>query len=210
MTDAPEIYVPKIDRRAALAWIGVAGATIAVGSSLEGCGLPPIKPKYAGGYGTDPKLNPPLKAPWPRILSPDALQAAAILADFILPATATAPSASKLGVPDFIDEWVSAPYPDQLKDRPIIQGGLAALAPKLLGADASARNAALAAVPTATDDLGKAFFKRFRALTVGAYYTTEVGMKEIGYIGNVARASDPGPSDEVKAALDARLTQLGL
>ena len=210
MTDAPEIYVPKIDRRAALAWIGVAGTVVAVGSSLEGCVPPPIKPKYAGGYGTDPKLNPPVKAPWPRILSQDELQAAAILADFILPATASAPSASKLGVPDFINEWVSAPYPDQVKDRPIVQGGLQALIPKLVKGDAATRAAALQSLTTATDDVGKTFFKRFRALTVGAYYTTPVGMKEIGYIGNVSRASDPGPSAEVKAALDVQFKKLGL
>lgn len=210
MTDTPELYIPKIDRRAALAWIGAAGAVVAVGSSLEGCGPPPIKPKYATGYGTDPKLNPPVKAPWPRVLSPDELQAAAILADFILPATGAAPSATKVGVPDFIDEWVSAPYPDQVKDRPVIQAGLQALIPKLVKGDAATRGAALAALPTATDDVGKAFFKKFRALTVGAYYTTKEGMKEIGYIGNVARDRDPGPSDEVKAALEQRMQVLGI
>lgn len=210
MTDTPEIYVPRIDRRAALAWIGAAGAVVAVGSSLEGCGPPPIKVKYPGGYGTDPKLNPPVKAPWPRILSPDELQAAAILADFILPATATSPAATKLGIPDFIDEWVSAPYPDQVKDRPVIQGGLQSLVPKIVKGDAATRAAALQALTAASDDAGKAFFKKFRALTVGAYYTTPVGMKEIGYIGNVARDRDPGPSAEVKAALEARMQALGI
>lgn len=210
MTDTPEIYVPRIDRRAALAWIGAAGAVVAVGSSLEGCGPPPIKAKFPGGYGTDPKLNPPVKAPWARILSNDELQAAAILADFILPATATSPAATKLGIPDFIDEWVSAPYPDQVKDRPIIQGGLQTLIPKLVKGDAATRTAALQALTTATDEVGKAFFKKFRALTVGAYYTTPVGMKEIGYIGNVARDKDPGPSAEVKTALEARMLALGI
>ena len=38
-------------------------------------------------------------------------------------ASGSAPSASSLGVPDFVDEWVSAPYPDQVKDRPIILDG---------------------------------------------------------------------------------------
>jgi len=202
--DAPKPYVSRIDRRTALTWIGVVGAATAVGAGVVVYG-PRIGGKpVAKGYGTDPKLNPPAKAPWPRIMSDDQLQIAAVLADFILPATPTAPSASALGVPDFIDEWVSAPYPDQLKDRPLILEGLKALGPALLEADAPARAAKLAALP------GTPFFKRFRALTVGAYYTTEAGFKDLGYIGNVTRASDPGPSAEVKAALERELKKLGL
>jgi hypothetical protein len=202
--DAPKPYVSRIDRRTALTWIGVVGAATAVGAGVVVYG-PRIGGKpVAKGYGTDPKLNPPAKAPWPRIMSDDQLQIAAVLADFILPATPTAPSASALGVPDFIDEWASAPYPDQLKDRPLILEGLKALGPALLEADAPARAAKLAALP------GTPFFKRFRALTVGAYYTTEAGFKDLGYIGNVTRASDPGPSAEVKAALERELKKLGL
>jgi hypothetical protein len=205
---APEPYVSKIDRRTALAWVGVVGA-----AAVAGAGVVVYGPKTGGaakGYGTDPKLNPPVKAAWPRLLSHDELQVAAIVADFILPARGSAPSASSLGVPDFINEWVSAPYPDQIKDRPVIQGGLTALMSDVLTGDAARRSAALAALPHATDDKGKAFFKRFRALTVGAYYTTEAGFKDIGYIGNVSRASDPGPSDAVKAALDVQFKKLGL
>ena len=139
-----------------------------------------------------------------------ALSTAAILSDFILPASGQAPAASALGVPDFIDEWVSAPYPDQLKDRPIIRDGLKALAPQVLGGDAAKRAAALKALTTSTDEATHKFFRRFRGLTVGAYYTTEVGFKDIGYIGNVARAADPGPSEAVKAAVEAQLQKLGL
>jgi hypothetical protein len=164
----------------------------------------------ATGYGTDPKLNPPVKAPWPRIMTPGQLQASAHVADFILPASGAAPSASALGVPDFIDEWVSAPYPDQLKDRPVILNGLNALSAKVLKARAADRAAALLALRDATDAGTKTFWKRFRHLTIGAYYTTEAGFKDIGYIGNVARTSDPGPSAEVKAALDLAFKKLGL
>jgi hypothetical protein len=201
----PEPYVSKIDRRTALAWIGVVGAATAAASA----GIVLYGPKTGGkaevrGYGADPKLNPPVKAPWPRIMSRGQLQTAAILADYILPATATAPSASGLGIPDFLNEWVSAPYPDQVKDRPLILDGLNAVARSVLKGDAAERAAALATLP------GSAFFKRFRALTIGAYYTTEAGFKDIGYIGNVARASDPGPSEEVKAVLERELQKLGL
>jgi hypothetical protein len=204
MTDAPEPYVSKIDRRTALTWIGVVGAATAVGAGVVVYGPKTGGRPEAKGYGTDPRLNAPVKAPWSRIMNDDELQTAAVVADFILPATATAPSASSLGIPDFLNEWVSAPYPAQVKDRPLILDGLNAVARDILKGDAAKRAAALATLP------GSAFFKRFRALTIGAYYTTEAGFKDIGYIGNVARASDPGPSEEVKAVLERELQKLGL
>ncbi|HVI33467.1 gluconate 2-dehydrogenase subunit 3 family protein [Phenylobacterium sp.] len=200
-------YVSKVDRRTALAWIGAAGAAVAgsVGLAVYGAG----DRAEAKAYGTDPNLVKPAPAPWPRLLSKDELQAAAVLADFILPASATAPAASALGIPDFIDEWVSAPYPDQVKDRVVIRNGLQRIMPALL-AGGPRRDAALAALPRAADEAALTFFKRFRALTVGAYYTTEAGFRDIGYIGNQARATDPGPSAEVKLALEERLKALGL
>lgn len=200
MSDEQQPYVRKIDRRTALTWIGVVGAATAVGAGVVVYG-PKIGGKTPGtkGYGTDPKLVEPEPAPWPRLLSDGELQAAAALSDFILPASATAPAATALGIPDFIDEWISAPYPDQEKDRPLIRDGLKALGPK---PDA----AKLSALPKASSD----FFKRFRYLVVGAYYTTEAGFKDLGYIGNVSRATDPGPSAEVKAALERELAKLGL
>lgn len=205
-------YVSKIDRRTAIAWIGVVGAAAAAGAGvvIYGQRSGHKTAAVAKGYGTDPKLVTPEKAPWPRILTKDELQTAAILSDFILPASGGAPSASALGIPDFVDEWVSAPYPDQLKDRPIIQAGLKALGPNVLGGDAAKRSAALTALPAATDEATRKFFKRFRGLVVGAYYTTEAGFKDIGYIGNVARSADPGPSEAVKAAIEAQLKKLGL
>lgn len=206
--EAVKPYVPKIDRRTALIWVGAVGAAAAAGAGVV-VYRDRIQPE-ARGYGTDPNLVKPAPAPWPRLLSQDELQAAAHLADFILPASATAPSASALGIPDFIDEWVSAPYPDQVEDRPLIRDGLKALIPDVVRGDAGRRTAALTALPGAKDEDTRAFFRRFRALTIGAYYTTEAGFKDIGYIGNEVRAADPGPSAEVKAVLEQRLKALGL
>jgi hypothetical protein len=210
MSDAPEPYVSRIDRRTALAWIGVVGAASAVGAGVVVYGPKMGGERITRGYGTDPKLAKPEKAPWSRIMIPAQLQTAAILADFILPATATAPSASKLGVPDFIDEWVSAPYPDQIKDRSVIMNGLNALSAHVLKADAAGRAAAMTALQNSKDEATHKFFRRFRSLTVGAYYTTDAGFKDIGYIGNVPRTSDPGPSAEVKAVLEREFAKLGL
>lgn len=210
MSDAPEPYVSKIDRRTALAWIGVVGAATAAGAGVVVYGPKMGGERITRGYGTDPKLTKPEKAPWSRIMIAEQLQTAAILADFILPASGTAPSASSLGIPDFVDEWVSAPYPDQLKDRPVVMNGLNALGAKLRKANAADRAAALAALPASTDPTVMAFWKKFRSLTIGAYYTTEAGFKDIGYIGNVPRTVDPGPSAEVKAHVQDALAKLGL
>ena len=94
------------------------------------------------------------------------------------------------------------PRPDQGPAHPADRPGRTGA--RFLKADAGERAAKLAALP------GTAFFKRIRALTVGAYYTTEAGFKDIGYIGNVARASDPGPSEAVKAVVERELKKLGL
>ncbi|MFI4964851.1 MAG: gluconate 2-dehydrogenase subunit 3 family protein [Caulobacterales bacterium] len=206
----PEPYVSKIDRRTALAWVGVVGAATVVGAGVVVYGPRMGGERVTRGYGTDPKLTKPERAPWSRIMIPAQLQTAAILADYILPASGSAPSASALGVPDFIDEWVSAPYPDQLRDRPILMNGLNALSAHVLDAGADRRRAALATLPASGAPATKAFWKKFRRLTIGAYYTTEAGFKDIGYIGNVPRTVDPGPSEAVKAVLERELTKLGL
>ena len=41
------------------------------------------------------------------------------------------------------------------------------------------------------------FFAKFRNLTVGGYYSTPQGMRDVGYVGNVPLSSFPGPPDEV-------------
>jgi hypothetical protein len=210
-------YVSRIDRRTTLAWLSGAAAVGLAGGAKAVPNDPAPK-----GYGTDPKLTHPASAPWPRILSKAQLQTAALLCDFILPASADAPAATALGVPDFIDEWISAPYPAQVADRPIILDGLKWVedeAQRRHYADllhtAPADRAVLFTRLTSTPSdpnlaAPHAFFRKFRTLTIGAYYTTRPGFKDIGYIGNVAMASYPEPSGAVKAHLDRELKKLGL
>ncbi len=213
MSERP--YVSKVDRRTALIWLGAVGAAAAgdparAGVVVQAAGAAGVQ---VLGYGTDPNLVHPV-IPWPRTLTKDQLQACAHFCDFILPSEGPTPSASALGVPDFIDEWVSAPYPEQVRDRPLLLEGLASLdkaawqigASSFTGAAAAQRDSILAGLPKTSPG----FFLRFRGLVVGAYYTTREGFKDIGYVGNVARLSDPGPSPEVKAHLERELKKLGL
>ena len=232
--DAPQPsapYVSKVDRRTTLAWLATAAAATPALGRAQSPNDRAEKPVVAApqterpgpkGYGTDPALVSPKPAPWPRLMTPAQLQVAAVLCDFILPASADAPSATALHVPDFLDEWVSAPYPQQVADRPLLLYGLDWLEEEsrrrfsrgltdLPAIDLTALLTPLTVRTTERTTLNPhAFFRRFRALTIGAYYTTPAGFKDIGYIGNVARSADPGPSPAVVAELETRLKQMGL
>ncbi len=50
---------------------------------------------------------------------------------------------------------------------------------------------------------GARFFSKFRRLTTGGYYTSDLGMRDAGYVGNVALKTYDGPPAEV-------LKQLGI
>ena len=45
------------------------------------------------------------------------------------------------------------------------------------------------------------FFSKFRNLTLGGYYTTNVGMQDVGYLGNMPLTSFDGPPPEVMERL---------
>jgi hypothetical protein len=158
---------------------------------------------------------------WPLTFTGPQRSTAAVLSDIVIPADARSPSASSVGVVDFIDEWVSAPYPGHKGDRKTILAGLDwvdAQSRKRHGAAfadaAEAQRQALCSemcVDGGEDtQAGSAseFFRRFRDLVAVGYYTTPDGMKELGYVGNVPLARFEGPpadlverlglSDEVK------------
>lgn len=201
----------RIDRRTTLKWLGAALAVSAHHhKALAGTFMP-----TPGGTGTDPNLNQPAPIAWDRLMTERELRLTAILADLFLPADGDWPAASAIGIHEFIDEWISAPYPEQLSDRPIIREGLARLdgeSTRRFGAgfvearDDQRRQVldALAAMP---DSL---FFKRSRNLVVAAYFSSDTGFKEIGYLGNVPLSAFPAPTDEMLAIIDRECKALGV
>jgi hypothetical protein len=215
-----------VDRRVTLKWLAGAlavGQLAACGDAAKGVSWPEVAAIKAKGYGTDPDLNNP-SVPWPMTLSRTELLTVAALADIILPAEGTAPAPSAVGVPAFINEWVSAPYESQAKDRALIIPGLA-----WLDKESRSRNgAAFAAAKPADqklilDDIAwkdrvkkglekpAEFFRRMRALTLGAYYTTAEGWKDIGYIGNqTSQGPYKGPPPEAIAHMKALVESMGL
>jgi hypothetical protein len=199
----------QIDRRTAFKWVLAAVAALQMPQSFaQEIG----KAISAKGYGKDPDL---LKAYapgelWPLTLSAAERTCAARLSDVILPAEGEWPAASKLGIVEFIDEWISAPYSRMSEDRILIVQGLKQLDAltqlrfKKPFVDLSATQTAamcdeLAPGPKQRKDAQQAtrFFERFRELVAAGYYTTPQGMRDIGYIGNVPLAKYDGPPPEV-------------
>ena len=198
----------EVDRRTVIKWVLAASAALRLPSVSFDVATAAALPQ---GYGKDPNLMKVYAAGelWPLTLTKDQRAIATALCDLIIPADATSPAASSVGVVDFIDEWISAPYPDHALDRQIILEGLSWLeneAQRRFGtayADLAATQMAtiaddLTAEP-ANADLAAAvtFFARYRALSAGGYYTTPVGMRDLQYVGNVAMASFDGPPQAV-------------
>jgi hypothetical protein len=204
----------SLDRRTTLKWMFAAAATVPPLQLSFGAEAGALARDVAAGhkgYGTDPQLMKEWKpgGPWPLTLGSAARLTTVALCDLIIPADDTSPAASSVGVVDFIDEWISAPYPQQRGDRELVLPGL-----QWIEAEAQQRfGKGFAAISDAqrsqiADDICSAsnakpefagaakFFARFRDLTAGGFYTTPVGMKDIGYVGNVPLSSFDGPPIE--------------
>ena len=172
--------------------------------------------KVAGGYGGDPTMTVPA-VPWPKTLSEDDRKLIAALADTILPGTARDPAPSAMGITDFFDEWLSAPYPDYQKDRTQLLAGFALLQQesqtrfgRKFERLSGAKKRLLVDWLFQSGDPARAFFARFRSLLVGGYFTSDKGMLEIGYIGNVPLKRFPGVSPEAMAIIETQLRKRGL
>ena len=203
--------IKRMDRREAIKWMLAATATLSV---LEAPGFGATA--AAAGYGGDPKLMEIYKPGdlWPLTFTLEERRVAVALCDVIIPADENSPGASQVMVPDFIDEWISAPYPKQREDRKQILDGLAWLEAESnkrfrksfadLSQDEQHRICdAICYLPKARSALRPAaqFFAKFRDLTTSGFYTTPEGLKDIRYVGNVPLPKFDGPPPEVLAHL---------
>jgi Gluconate 2-dehydrogenase subunit 3 len=164
------------------------------------------------GYGPDPDLVKAYEkgAFWPLTLSTQQRQLATALSDLIIPEDEHSPSASAVGVVDFIDEWISAPYPLQRADRTTVLNGFAWLdgtaqqgSPQPFAGLHEAQQRAICDricdASRASGDLQEPaqFFATYRNLTAAGFYTTLAGRKDLKYIGNVALTHFDGPPVEL-------------
>jgi hypothetical protein len=204
--------LPRLDRRTAIKWMLTATAALAVTDRAALAAPAQAAAPATKGYGTDPLLNQEYApgAFWPLTMTDHQRRTAAALCGLIIPAEGSLPSAADLKVHDFIDEWISSPYPDQKTDRDTILTGLAwidAESRRRFGADFAGLNHAqksaiaddLCHAPDAKPEHaeGARFFARFRDLTASGFFTTPEGMKDIGYVGNTPLAEFKGPPREV-------------
>jgi gluconate 2-dehydrogenase subunit 3-like protein len=207
-----------MDRRDTLKWIVAASASPMLQRTALGGGQAASAPALrsnsgeGAGYGSDPDLLKRYKAGdvWPLVLTAAQRRAATALSDVIIPADDRSPSASAVGVVDFLDEWLSAPYPRQQHDRSVVVEGLGWLdseSNRRFGADFAAASASNQVVlcddicdPSRAKDAfarPAVFFARFRDLTAGGFYTTPVGIRDVGYLGNVPQVKFEGPPQDL-------------
>jgi hypothetical protein len=228
----------QVSRRITLSWIAMASSGA---FALAGCETVPEAaptapapqvspwneitppPVQAAGYGQDPNLMKAM-VPWPLTLDDHQRETLRIAADLMLPADAHSPSAGKLHMDAFLDEWVSAPYPQQQHDRTLILSGLAWL-------DAETERRFGVGFAAAMDEERRAvfdtiafrnkispgygrpaqFFARLRGLMLSGFYSLPEGIADIGYMGNNPSLGPwAGPTPEAMAHLNASLTKLGL
>ena len=203
--------LPRIDRRTTLKWLAAALAfSTHHGKSLAGTFMPSPK-----GIGTDPDLNHVAAIPWDKLMSAHELKQTALLADLFLPGTTESPSPSSLGIHDFVDEWISAPYPEQMSDRDIVRNGLVWLDQETIRSfakdfDAASDEERLKMMTVMAGMPELVFFKRLRNLVVAAYFSSDAGFKDIGYSGNVPLDAFPAPTDEMMAIIDRECKKLGV
>lgn len=201
----------RMDRREAIKWVLAASATLSVLDARSFAAN-----RSAQGYGTDPNLLQVYKPGdlWPLTFTRQQHRTVTALCDVILPADQKSPSASALKVPDFLDEWISAPYPRQQADREEILQGL-----RWLDTESRRRfSKEFAALHEADKqricdeicspgkapsgmEAGAKFFDKFRMLAMGAFYSTPAGFKDIQYLGNTPLSKFDGPPPEVLAYL---------
>ena len=217
--------IRRLDRRVTLQWLAAASLSLAIPSARLGAAK--AASLKSVGYGMNPDLTKTYTPGelWPLTLTPAQRITVAALCDTIVPADAESPSASAVGVVDFIDEWISAPYVNAghshqsdssavgsnfAEDRALILEGLAWLnaesAERFGRAFAELTEAQQGALCDDICYLPKAqpkfeqpalFFARFRDLTAGGFYTAPEGMKDLRYVGNVAQTQFAGPPPEV-------------
>lgn len=204
----------RIGRRDALKVLGAAPAAALVASA------PAAALDRASGMAM-PSPRPAAVAPageyQPRALTAHEYRMLQILSEMILPADERSPGAQAAGVPACIDDWLTIRGERWLDE---IRGGFLWLdveARRQYGHDfadcAAGEQKQLIdriAWPdraTIEDANAAAFFNRLRDAVVSAFYSSKIGVADLGYMGNTMVAHWQGCPDNVLARLDLTYEQ---
>ena len=145
---------------------------------------------------------------WRRRLTGIERQIAFHLTDLIFPADQLGPSGNDLGVTDFIDEWVSAPFQRQKDDYRRVKQGFIMLQEfskrtfkrRFFNLTLEEQTTLLNEIIKNKKDSQKklhSFYWLYRKLAGVGYYTTPEGWQALGYVGNKAQKEFIGPPQEV-------------
>jgi len=197
-----------MDRRESLKSLLV--GSVAGGLVLNGCSPAQDQPQVeekpqAGNYGRTPEeqlRDERLKSE--QFFQEEELATIAILCDIILPAEAEFGSATDAGVPEFIEFMAKDMPSHQLP----LRGGIMWLNNQTnhrfnLDFNKCSEEQQLTVIDEiaypdkAPEHLnhGVVFFALMRNLTLTGYYTTEMGIKDLGYVGNQPNVWDGVPQE---------------
>lgn len=188
----------ELTRREALATLAAAGGAVATG--VFACG--PAEVDRATREAARTKAGGKFT---PRFFTAHELATATLLADMIIPRDERSGGASDAGVPEFLD-FVLA---EEMTDPVRVRGGLAWLdsectdrfSRRFVEADESQRGQVLDDIAwpgRARPELsqGAAFFTAFRDLVASGFWSSKVGVEDLGYRGNVPLAEWTGCPEE--------------
>lgn len=199
----------------------IALGTVTAASLLTSCKREEEKPREATAAPTDPGKTPPEGparrpeeiAHYKEVISKtfftaDEMASIAILADIIIPKDEVSGSATEAGVPDFIEFIVK----DQPNYQVPMRGGLRWMDLQCLHRfqkpfkDCSSTQQLevvdLVAYPKKArpeHSQGVSFFNMMRNLTATGFYTSAMGVKDIGFKGNTPNQWAGVPEDVLKA-----------
>jgi gluconate 2-dehydrogenase gamma chain len=198
-----EVRIENPTRRSVLASIAAA---------LLGGSLTEAQAQHVHDAVSQVRANGPYK---PKLLTDHEYATVQRLAELIIPADDVSPSAVEAGAPEFIDLLASG-SPEMAR---IYTGGIGWLDHEMEKRYGSAFVTAQPAQQTAMLDLiayrktsdpglapGIEFFDWARKMVVDAFYTSPIGVKDVGYMGNKGMTTFEVPT----AAIDYALKRSGL
>ena len=196
-----------MNRRESLKAIGLSAASAAL---LQACKDDTVKKEVAaepvkaetGRQAFEVERNNQLKAQ--TFFTEHEMKTITVLADMIIPADDKSGSASDAKVPEFI-EFIVKDIPEH---QVPMRGGLRWIDMQCLNrygktfreSDSSQQlelvnEIAFPLKAKPEMKAGVAFFNRMRDLTASGFFTTEMGFKDLGYVGNVANKWQGVPKD---------------
>lgn len=205
-----------MNRRESLKAIGLTTLTTALlVETGEAQQRPPHKPKVPAKH--EPPVDTQGRQPFEierdkalhaeRFFTPHEMATIAVLADMIIPRDAKSGSATDAGVPDFI-EFIVKDMPDH---KTPMRGGLLWLdveCAKQFGkkfiecshAQQTDLVSQIAYPKKAKPEMhhGVIFFNRMRDLTATGFFTSKIGLADIGYMGNQPNKWEGVPADVLK------------